>query len=126
VRIGVPLAANASRRCDEDHEADWPDPRVLARLLEALADLGAIEGVPGLRMGEDELVVAAEAVRFDQRSSSSARSAAIGTERLVDSSDFPRGVLSAHVPLAHPDTLRSPVDIAPAQAAIRTCSPCSA
>jgi hypothetical protein len=68
---------------------DRPDASVSAGCLEPLRDLGAIQWMAGLRMGEGESPSPRYSVRRDQRSSSRASRVAIGTDRRVDRSDLP-------------------------------------
>ena len=67
-------------------------------------------------MGEHEILVARNSVRFDQPSSSPASRSAIGTERRGRQVGLAVvGVLAAHERVARPDPLCDPVDVAPAQ-----------
>ncbi len=97
-------------------KADHADPAVAAGLLEALCDLAAIERVAGLRVGEDEIVVAVvggplgPAVQFAReavghRHRPSRRELGLALAR----------VLAANEGVAYSDSLYRPVDVAPAE-----------
>jgi hypothetical protein len=96
-------------------EADRADAGGTTCRLEALADLAAVQRVPGLGVGENEVVVCIERSPSRQLSSQRARRSAIGTDRRVEKSDLPSTERSPRVGIADADPLRLPVDVAPPQ-----------
>lgn len=98
-------------------ETHRPDARVATGGLEALGHLAAVKRLTRVRVGEDEVVVGAVC--------GAARPRLEGARGPVGHRDrAPRrevglaigGMLAAHERVAHPDALRAPVDVAPAQA----------
>ena len=86
----LPVGGQArAERVAQIVESDRGDSGSPTCRLEALGDLGAVERVAGLRVGEDEVLVGVVGRARDQRSSSRASRSAIGTERRVERSDLP-------------------------------------
>ena len=97
-------------------ETNPPNLRRSAGRLEPLGDLGAVEGVPRLRMGEDQVVVSAEGGPLRPRVELSKQPIGHRDRATRREIGLPlRRMLTQHIRAPHANSLCLPVDVSPTQ-----------